>query len=438
MRNKNWLYSIAVLAALLVGPAAAQPPAAPTVDATKAVDSVLANDRFKKAIAHVSGEYDRIVEEIVKLTEIPAPPFKEAERAQAFLRMLQGSGIKDAVIDEEGNVVGLRKGTGSAPLLVISSHLDTVFPEGTDVKVRREGTRLYAPGVGDASRYLAVLLAMVRALEAAEIRTASDILFVATVGEEGPGDLRGVKYLFTKGPYKDRIKAFVSLDILSTEGNDDNKINNGALGSKRYRVTFKGPGGHSYQAFGLVNPAFAMGNAIEKFSEIKVPADPKTTFNVGVVGGGTSVNSIPYETWMDVDMRSISPERLNTLEDEFKAAMSRAAEDENARRSTKEGAISVDLKLIGDRPSGVTPVDQPLVQIASAVMKKNGLTPIFVTTSTDANIPISLGIPAITIAAGGNGSGYHSLKEWTDVDKSPSVKGIETALVVLLAAAGIQ
>ena len=435
---KHCLYSMAVLAALLVGPAAAQPPAAPQGNVTKAVDSVLSNDRFKKAIVHVSSEYERIVGEIVKLTEIPAPPFQEAERAQAFLGMLQESGIKDAVIDEEGNVIGLRKGSGSGPLLVISSHLDTVFPEGTNVKVRREGTRLYAPGVGDASRYLAVLLAMVRALDAAEIRTASDILFVATVGEEGPGDLRGVKHLFTKGAYKDKIKTFISLDILSTEGNDDNKINNGALGSKRYRVTFKGPGGHSYQAFGLVNPAFAMGNAIQKFSEIKVPSDPKTTFNVGVVGGGTSVNSIPYEMWMDVDMRSVSPEKLNALMEEFKATMHRAAEEENARRSTKEGPISVDLKLIGDRPSGLTPVDQPLVQIASAVMKKNGLTPIYVTTSTDANIPISLGIPAITIAVGGNGSAYHSLKEWTDVDKSPSVKGIETALVVLLAAAGIQ
>jgi len=207
---------------------------------------------------------------------------------------------------------------------------------------------------------------MVRALDAVEIRTASDILFVATVGEEGPGDLRGVKHLFTKGVYKDKIKTFISLDILSTEGNDDNKINNGALGSKRYRVTFKGPGGHSYQAFGLVNPAFAMGNAIQKFSEIKVPTDPKTTFNVGVVGGGTSVNSIPYEMWMDVDMRSVSPEKLNALMEEFKATMHRAAEEENARRVLVEGAqrlepilrVGADHELgpqAGKRPPQVQP-----------------------------------------------------------------------------------
>ena len=278
--------------------------------------------------------------------------------------------------------------------------MDTVFPEGTDVKVRRQGTRLYAPGVADASRHLAILLAMVRALDAAGIQTFSDILFVATVGEEGPGDLRGVKYLFTKGPYKDRIKSFISLDILSTEGNDDNKINNGALGSKRYRVTFKGPGGHSFGAFGLVNPAFAMGNAITKFAQIKVPADPKTTFNVGVVGGGTSVNSIPYETWMDVDMRSVSPQELNVLVDKFTPAMTEAAKEENARRSTRNGEITVDLKLVGDRPSGVTSVEVPLVQIASTVMRRFGLDPVYVTTSTDANIPISLNIPSITIAAG--------------------------------------
>lgn len=425
----------AVLGACFVGSVTAQQV---NQDVAKAVDSVLSNDRFKKATAHLASEHDRIVEEIVKLTEIPAPPFKEAARAKVFLSMLQESGIKDAAIDEEGNVIGLRKGSGNGPLIVISTHLDTVFPEGTKVKVRREGTRLFAPGVGDASRYLAILLAMVRALDAADIKTSSDILFVATVGEEALGDLRGVKYLFQKGAYQGKIKIFISLDILSTEGNDDNKINNGALGSKRYRVTFKGPGGHSYGAFGLVNPAFAMGNAIHKFAQINVPTDPKTTFNVGVVGGGTSVNSIPFETWMEIDMRSVSPEKLDALVDEFKAAMNQAAKEENEQRSTKQGPISVDLKPVGDRPSGLTSVDAPLVQIASAVMKKNGLNPIYVTTSTDANVPISLGIPSITIAAGGNGSGYHSLEEWTDVDEVSSIKGIETAMAVLLTAAGLQ
>lgn len=432
---KSTIRLAGLMGAFFIGSAAAQQG---SPDIAKTVDHILANDQFRKVVAHISGEHDRIVGEIIKLTEIPAPPFKEETRAKAFLAMLQESGMREATIDDEGNVIGLRKGSGNGPLIAISTHLDTVFPEGTNVKVRREGTRLFAPGIGDASRYLAVLLAMVRALDAAAVKTSSDILFVATVGEEGLGDLRGAKHLFTKGAYRDKIKMFISLDILSTEGNDDNKINNGALGSKRYRVTFKGPGGHSYGAFGLVNPAFAMGNAIQKFSQIKVPADPKTTFNVGVVGGGTSVNSIPYETWMDIDMRSVSPEKLDALVEEFKAAMNQAAKEENEQRSTKQGPIAVELKPIGDRPSGLTSIDAPLVQIASAVMKKYGFDPIYVTTSTDANIPISLGIPSITIAAGGKGSEYHSLKEWIDVDKTSSIKGIEVALGILLVAAGMQ
>src|SRR3954470_11276842 len=296
---KNCLYSMAVLAALLVGPAAAQPSAAPQGDVTKAVDSVLSNDRFKKAIVHVSSEYERIVGEIVKLTEIPAPPFQEAARAQAFLGMLQESGIKDAVIDEEGNVMGLRKGSGSGPLLVISSHLDTVFPEGTNVKVRREGTKLYAPGVGDDTRSLAVVLAYIRALDAAKIRTKSDILFVGDVGEEGPGDLRGMRYLFGKGKYKDRIKAFFSMD-----GNEAQRVTYGAVGSRRYRVAFHGPGGHSYGAFGIVNPMAAMGHAVDQLYETKVPATPKTTYSASVVSGGVSVNSIPADVTLEVDMRS--------------------------------------------------------------------------------------------------------------------------------------
>ena len=347
----------AILTVTMLGAAYAQPS---PPDIPKSVDSVLSNEKFRKAMAHIGSEHERIVDEITKLTEIPAPPFKEATRANAFLALLRASGIRDAVIDEEGNVVGLRKGHGKGTLIAISTHLDTVFPEGTDVEVWRQGTRLYAPGVVMPAPSRHPARDGPGRWMRPGIQTFSDILFVATVGEEGPGDLRGVKYLFTKGPYKDRIKSFISLDILSTEGNDDNKINNGALGSKRYRVTFKGPGGHSFGAFGLVNPAFAMGNAITKFAQIKVPAITSTTFNVGVVGGGTSVNSIPYETWMDVDMRSVSPQELNVLVDKFTPAMTEAAKEENARRSTRNGEITVDLKLVGDRPSGVTSVEGPV------------------------------------------------------------------------------
>ena len=314
-------------------------------------------------MAVIDRDHDRMVREIITLTEIPAPPFKEQARGDAYLAMLRATGLTNVERDAEGNVMGLRKGTGGGPLVAIAAHLDTVFPEGTDVKVKRDNTRLAAPGVGDDTRSLAVLLAMIRALDEARIETASDILFIGDVGEEGLGDLRGMKYLFTKGPYRDRIKTFISVDGSGT-GED---ITHGAVGSKRYRVTFKGPGGHSYGAFGLVSPAYAMGNAIQKFSKLTVPAASKTTFNVGVVGGGTSVNSIPFESWMEIDMRSESPVELQKLDAAFQALIKQAIDEENAARSTREGRITVDVKLVGDRPSGQTPRDSVLVRAAAAV-----------------------------------------------------------------------
>ena len=242
---------------------------------------LMGNSKFKEAMDFMAGDHDRVVKETIQLTEIEAPPFKEAKRGQAFLEMLKQHGLANVEMDAEGNVMGLRKGTGDGPLIAVAAHLDTVFPEGTDVKVKQQGTRLSAPGIGDATRGLAVLLALLRAFDAAKVQTRSDILFIGNVGEEGLGDLRGVKHLFQKGPYKDKLKMFISIDGVGS----GSSITNGALGSKRYRVTFKGPGGHSYGAFGLVNPAYALGNAMQKFSAMKVPSTPKTTFSVGVVGG---------------------------------------------------------------------------------------------------------------------------------------------------------
>jgi di/tripeptidase len=243
-----------------------------------------------------------------------------------------------------------------------------------------------------------------------------------------------MKHLFLKGPYKDKIKTFISMD--GAGGGDD--ITHGGVGSKRYRVTFKGPGGHSYGAFGLVSPAFAMGRGIEKFSKLQVPARPKTTFNVGVMGGGTSVNSIPFESWMEVDMRSESRAELEKLNETFMGLMHEAAEEENKARSTAQGRVTVDLKLVGDRPSGETPRDSLLVQTAAAAVRASGMTPRFSYGSTDSNIPISLGIPAITIDSGGRGGRAHALDEWIDVEKTSSVRGIQTALALLLAVAGLE
>jgi acetylornithine deacetylase/succinyl-diaminopimelate desuccinylase-like protein len=227
---------------------------------------------------------------------------------------------------------------------------------------------------------------------------------------------------------------FLSMD--GAGGGDD--ITHGAVGSRRYRVTFTGPGGHSYGAFGLVNPAFALGNAIRLFGTISVPSSPRTTYGVGVIGGGTSVNSIPFESWMDVDMRSVSPVELRKVEEQFVAMMRQAADEENQARSTAQGRIAVDLKLIGDRPSGETPRDSPIVQTAAATIRAMGLTPRFSSSSTDSNLPISLGIPAITIDSGGRGGRAHALDEWIDVEKTTSLQGIRSALVLLLTLAAME
>ena len=409
----------------VVSPATAQ-----TADAL--VSGIISSANFKSATTFFEGDHDRFVRELITLTEIPAPPFKEKARATAYLEMLRGLGLSDAEMDAEGNVMGIRRGTGNAadrPVLAVLAHLDTVFPEGTDVKVKRDGTKLMAPGVGDDTRGLALILSIVRAMDAARFQTPKDILFVGNVGEEGEGDLRGVKYLLQRGKYKDRIKSFISID-----GGDQGPIVNGALGSKRYRVTFKGPGGHSYNAFGLVSPAFTMGTAIATFSRVMVPARPRTTFNVGVVGGGTSVNSIPTEMFMDVDMRSESPGELNKLVATFQAIIREAVDEENRTRSTAQGKVGADVKLIGDRPSGETAISSSLVQSTTAAVKAFGLTPTYGIGSTDANIPISLGIPAVTIGRG-NSARSHAFDEWVDIEKQSSVRAAQVALTIILAAA---
>lgn len=423
--------------ALAVGVALAHPSAmAQTSGHAADIERILASPAFKAAAATIDKEHGRIVEDGIKFTEIPAPPFKEEARAKEFAKMLKAVGLADVKIDEEGNVTGLRKGTRSdGKVVVVSAHLDTVFPAGTDVKVRRQGTKLYAPGVGDDTMSLAVLLGFVRAMEAGNIKTRDDILFVGTVGEEGPGDLRGVRHLFTKGEYKDKIKSFFSLESGSVS-----QITNGGVGSKRYRVTYSGPGGHSFGAFGLVNPMFALGQAASEFSRIQVPATPKTTYSIGVIGGGTSVNSIPLSGWMEVDIRSESVTELKRVEDRLLKLVQDAADGENFARSTKEGKIKVEAKLIGDRPAGNTDAKSDLVQIAKAAIEAGGYKVSYQWSSTDSNLPMSLGIPAITIGrmAPDKGGRAHSLDEWIDVDKEPMVKAMATSLSIVLATTGME
>jgi len=377
----------------------------------------------KAALEAAKVNEPRIIEEQVRVCEIPAPPFKEEQRAQELKRLFERLGLRNVYIDKVGNVIGTRPGDAPHPHLVFAAHLDTVFPEGTNVKVTRDGTVLKGPGIGDDCRGLAVMLATIQALDQGKVRTPGTITFVADVGEEGLGDLRGVKNLFHDS-LKGQIDKFISVDGTGLG------IAHIGVGSMRYRVAFKGPGGHSYGAFGMANPIHAMGRAIAKIADFEVPLDPKTTFNVGRVGGGTSINAIPFDGWMEVDMRSADPASLKALDEKFNAAV-RAAADEENRRWHDRGKVTVAAELVGIRPPGQTPANSPIVQTAVSVSRAMGIREVLREGSTDSNVPMNLGIPAITISGGGNGSGAHSLNEAFDTKDS----WVGTQRAVLLAIA---
>ncbi|WP_303810673.1 M20/M25/M40 family metallo-hydrolase [Sandarakinorhabdus limnophila] len=431
----------AIIVAAIAGGAAIAAPAqaedeadrlaALTPAAVATIKRIESSPVFAKAMAAIDSGHDKWVADIITLTEIPAPPFKETARAKAYRDIFIAQGLTDVEIDTVGNVTGLRKGGGDG-LIVVSAHLDTVFPEGTPVKVRREGDKLFAPGVGDDSTGLATQLAFINAMNAAGIRTKADILFVGTVGEEGRGDLRGVRHLFTKGKYQGRTKAFFSID-----GGGMDSLTIGGAGSKRYRVTFKGPGGHSFGAFGLVNPMTAMSQAVVDLYKVTVPTDPKTTYSASVVGGGTSVNAIPGEVWMEFDMRSATAEELAKVEQRFLAILNDAAATENVARSTRDGRITVQPVLVGDRPAGSTPLSADIVQFSTAAYAAEGIKLRYSSSSTDSNIPISLGIPAITISRVATGGRNHSLEEWIGIEKANNVKLKRIGLATILATAGM-
>ena len=312
-----------------------------------------------------------------------------------------------------------------------AAHLDTVFPEGTDVKVRREGTKLFAPGVGDDTRGLAALLAFIRALDAGGIETEQDILFVGDVGEEGKGDLRGVRYLFTENAYRERIASFFTFDGIETQD-----LVTAGVGSYRYKVAFKGPGGHSLGAFGTVNPAYALGSFLVGMSKIEVPGDPKSSYCASTFSGGTSVNAIPEEVWTEIDLRSESAEVLNRVDGEVKALIDAAVAGENARGDTTNGEISVELTQIGNRPAGTTAHNTTIVEASVAAIKAYGFEPAFSASSTDANIPMAHGVPAVKFSHGGAGGRAHTVDEWIDVEPELSLRGLNAGLLALVATAG--
>lgn len=392
------------------------------------VEEIAQHPQLQKTLQYLQETDAQTIEDQILLTEIPAPPFGEEERGAKFAEMLEEYGADSVWTDSIGNVIGLKKGTQRDSVLAIAGHLDTVFPEETDVTVEQKGDTLYAPGIGDDGRGLTTVLALLRSVDEMDLSFESDILFIGNVGEEGLGDLRGMKYLFREdGP---QIDYFISVD-----GTRIGSVTNGALGSHRYKVTFKGPGGHSWGAFGLANPHHALGRAITHFvdnAEEYTKTGAKTSYNVGRIGGGTSVNSIPFESWMEVDMRSLSPERLNEIDTLFQDAMQQGLAEQNDLR--REGPkMTVDIEMIGNRPSGQTPADESLVQWGMAAASWAGEEAELRTSSTDSNIPISLGIPAITIGGGGEGQGAHSLDEWYYNDEG--YKGIQRALLVITAVA---
>jgi tripeptide aminopeptidase len=406
--------SLCLAATLAVGAAIAQTPAE------------LMNDAAVRAAFDAAKRNEpSVVEQQVKICQIPAPPFKEEVRGKELQRLFEGLGLRDVRTDAAGNVIGVRPGKAAHPNLVFAAHLDTVFPEGTDVRVTVEGDILKGPGIGDDCRGLAMMLGVIRALNEAHVETPGTITFVADVGEEGLGDLRGMKQLFGE-TLKGQIDKFISVDGLGLS------ITNTGVGSYRYRVTFKGPGGHSFGAFGMANPIQAMGRAIAKIDAFEVPTQPKTTFNVGRVGGGTSVNAIPFEAWMEVDMRSSDPTSLKALDAKFNAALQQAVEEENKRWNNR-GPVSVSAELVGVRPAGQTPEKSPIVQTALAVSRAMNSNETLREGSTDSNVPMNMGIPAITIGGGGGGSGAHSLGESFDVHES--WRGTQRAILLAISLA---
>lgn len=426
MRLKAVISSVfAAAVAFSVHATAAEPEIAPAVRDQFA--AVAAHPAVKQALDFIKADDAKTLTEQKELVANAAPPFKEQVRAQDFLKRVSALGFKNATIDKEGNVIAVRPGTGGGPKLVVSAHLDTVFPAGTDLTIKEKDGRLYAPGIGDDTRGLVELLSMIRALSAANIKTVGDIWFVGTVGEEGLGDLRGARALFRD---HNDLDGFISID-----GPRPERITYVAVGSHRYRVTFKGPGGHSFSAFGRPSAIHALGRAIAKIGDLKTPQEPKTTFTVGTISGGTSVNAIAGDAVMELDMRSVGMQALLDVEAAALKAIKEAAAEENARWGSDK--ITVDIKLVGDRPAGSQPPGAPIIQVAMLAVRSIGLKPVLdEPASTDSNVAISLGIPAMTIGRGGLGGDNHSINEW--YDPKDAYLGPQKSMLAVLALVGID
>ena len=398
---------------------------------TKSIKRLVKNKKVKAAFEHIVSIETKTLKRHLALTEIEAPPFKEEKRAAVFAEYYRDLGMDSVWIDSEGNVLGLLLGSEGKQTVALDAHLDTVFPEGTNVKVRIENDTLYAPGIGDDTRGLSMLLTILETIKTNNIQPKDNLLFVGSVGEEGLGDLRGVKHLFREnGP---QINSWIAID-----GGNIGRVNNKGLGSYRYRVTFKGPGGHSWGAFGLGNPHHALGEAIGNFvraADIYTAKGPKTSYNVGVISGGTSINSIPFESIMEIDIRSIEPLHLEAMEVLLKKAVRKALAHQNELK--RQGPdLTVKIDKIGNRPSGELSDTLPLIQRTLAATTHFGVEPFLTRGSTNSNIPITKGIPSVTIGRGGNGGKAHSLGEWWINEEG--YKAIQLALLIVLSETGMN
>jgi len=387
-----------------------------------ALDGLIDRPDTARAVDFVFRHDDETLATQVEITEIAAPPFGEAVRAEHVARLLAAAGTTDVRVDSAGNVVAPMAGTDEERPFVVSAHLDTVFPAGTDVRVRRDGDRFYGPGIADDGRGLAALVTLARAFGDSTLRTVRPLLFVATVGEEGVGDLRGVKHLFSDDGAGHDASGFISLD-----GAGLDRIVVSALGSRRYRITARGPGGHSWVDWGMANPIHALTRLASELTRLELETHPRSTLTVARMGGGTSINAIPEECWIEIDTRSAANDDLNRLQ--------RTIQDLVDACGRAEPALSLETTVIGDRPGGGTDVETPLVRAAVSATRCTGGDPVLSASSTDANIPMSLGIPAVTLGCGGDAGKAHTTREWYQNVRGP--EGIVRALYTILLTAGV-
>jgi len=382
--------------------------------------------RLAPARARLAAADDRVVDTQIVLSEIPAPTGAEHARGECVAARFRALGLEDVRTDDVGNVIGARRGTSDQAPVLVCAHLDTVFPAGTPVGVARDGVQLAGPGIVDNSRGLAAMLALAETIDGARVRTHRPVIFAATVGEEGVGDLRGVKHLFA------RLDAAPAACI-ALDGAGDDRIVHRALGARRFRVSFRGSGGHSWSAYGTPNPVHAAGATTAKLAALPLPHVPRTTLSVSRIGGGISVNAIPTDAWLEIDVRSSSADALAACASDIEQAVRAAVREENARRASGMPLLDYSISTIGDRPCGELPPDHPLVRAAADATRAIGRSPELATASTDANVPISLGVPAIAIGAGGRGGGVHTASEW--YDNTDGTLGVARALTVVVSAA---